>query len=163
MLRRSAWAASCCNAVNCFCLCMCVCIGWRHRSAVWCYICHCWGVQADWPHSAFPGGLHPGVQISWYQVHTFSLRLQPRLFMLTCVLCCCLLCGDLGCASIGRSTSRRCCPFAVMPAKTCARWLLGLWMRTKSPILVLCSPSSKILQCPLLPWLQWPLWQQQSC
>lgn len=66
------------NAFNCF---HCVCVGWRHRLAMWCYFCHCWGVQADWPHTAFLRGLHSGIQISWYQVSTVPVNLQGHLFI----------------------------------------------------------------------------------
>lgn len=60
-------------------------VGWRHRSAMWRYFCHCWGIQADWSHAAFPRGLYSGLQISWYSVHTFSVNLHGHLFMILLV------------------------------------------------------------------------------
>ena len=68
--------------------------------------------------------------------------------------------------SIGRSTSRHCWQCVVMPAGRCARWSLGLWVRTKCPTLVSHSPSSKTSPCPpwrWQQWLPWPPWQLQSC
>lgn len=68
--------------------------------------------------------------------------------------------------SIERSTSRHCWRCAVMPAGKCARWSLGLSVKTKSPTLVWHSPSSKISLCPPWPWPPWPPWPPwllQSC
>lgn len=42
--------------------------GWRYGPPLWRHSSHCWGVQADRPNAAVPGGQHAGVQVPWHQV-----------------------------------------------------------------------------------------------